>query len=148
MLLPAQANLQGAYANIRAQCDEKALGWPHAEGIRSSFREDEHGMLRPPAFEDGHGPVGVYAMLQENSEALAVLRWCRAAFDDVTASLCEVLSPAQQEQLMGRLRIVPEERAYHTCVSVFHEHPSLLKDDEQRRAWQPVDADLRSKLTT
>lgn len=147
-MLPAQLSLHSAYSNIRHQCNERALGWPHAEGIRASFREDEHGILQPPAFEDGHGPIGVYAMLQDNADAMAVLRWCQAAFDDITASLCQVLTPTQQEQLMGCLRIVPDERSLHTCVSVFHEHPSLLKDDEQRAAWRAVDQDLAHSLAT
>ncbi|KAL1520864.1 hypothetical protein AB1Y20_022425 [Prymnesium parvum] len=140
--------LPAVYATLRQQCNERAHGWPHAEAIRAHFRRDERHVYRPPAFSDGHGPVGVYAMLRENAGALAVLRGCAAAFAQCRASLCAVLTPAQAEQLTRQLLFVPEERAAHMCVTVFHEHPSLLTEEEHRQAWRAVDEAACARLAS
>jgi len=36
--------------------------------------------------------------------------------------------------------------AGHTCVTVFHEHPSLLSEAGEKAKWRPVDAALATRL--
>lgn len=135
------AGLSGAYASIRRECVERADGWPHSANILAKFEQDEAtGVLSPPRFDDGHGPLGVYAMLHDNAGALALLRWCRGAFEQLVRELAAPLSPAQRARL-ALLTFKPEERTYHTVVAVFHEHPSLLSE-EQKDDWRPVDPPL------
>jgi hypothetical protein len=137
-------SLPALYANIRKQCDEKANGWPHAASMLAKCTRDASGAPRPPAFSDGDGPIGAYAMLTTDDN-LAVLRWCREGFDAFVDELVAGLPPGEQRTELSRMLWVVDERSYHICVSVFHEHPSLLPEEE-RRKWRRVDERLGERL--
>ena len=138
----AVVQLRKMYANIRAEADKKADEWPHASAITSKL-DMTLVRLRPPEFTDGHGPIGAYAMLDTTAQR-ALLNWCKAAFDDFINDLREGLTPHQLAEF-ERLVWVNAEASYHTCVSVSHEHPSLLADSE-RPKWKPVQGELRTTL--
>ena len=141
---PLQPSLTVVYASIRKQCDEKAEGWPHAEAMRSKCSAvGATGRLRPPAFDDGHGPIGAYAMLRD-PPAQTMLRWCRDAFFQLVGELKSTLAPAQRDEF-DNLLWWNDAGSYHICVSVFHEHPSLLADEDKSK-WRPVDGPLRARL--
>lgn len=140
---PPYGELASVYANIRKQADERALGWPHAEAMLSKCTLDAAGRPHPPAFTDGHGPIGAYAMLRSR-ENLELLRWCREAFDAFVSDLRQCLPPNTHQEF-DRMLWVNAEWSYHSCVTVFHEHPSLLSEVE-RAKWQPVDATLAARL--
>lgn len=55
------------------------------------------------------------------------------------------LPPGEQRTELSRMLWVVDERSYHICVSVFHEHPSLLPEEE-RRKWRRVDERLGERL--
>ena len=96
---PPSVDLPSIYANIRKQCDEKADGWPHAESVLAKCTLDASGAPHPPAFDDGHGPIGAYAMLQ-TPDNLDVLRWCRQAFETFVHDVKRVLEPGAQQGLL------------------------------------------------
>ena len=129
--------LRAMYADIRQRCDGKADAWPHAAKMRSRCYRDARGKYQPPAFTDGNGPIGIYAMLDENDEAVGVCRRCREAFE--RGFLQHVRNALDAEQLASfdQLLFVPAESRYHICVAIFHEHPSLL-DEQSRARWRPV----------
>ena len=138
------SDLPALYANIRRQANEAATSWPAATPIASRCVRQPDGRLQPPAFDDGHGPIGAYAMLTA-ADNLAVLRWCRSAFERFIAEFEAVLTSEEQRRTMASELWLVEERSWHTCVAVFHEHPSLLKDDELSK-WRAVDQALVLQL--
>jgi len=75
-----------------------------------------------------------------------VLRPCRDAFSGFVSEVGALLTAGQRAELEA-LTIVPADCSTHTCVTVFHEHPSLLKDDSQRQAWRPIESGVRIQLT-
>lgn len=103
------------------------------------------GTLHPPEFTDGHGPIGAYAMLGRTPEQARALRFCKQAFDSFVAQLRATMTPEQWPEF-DRLVWVNAESSYHTCVSVFHEHPSLLTSEAEKQAWRPVQGELRTRL--
>lgn len=142
---PGDDALSAVYANIRAKADSAADTWPHAQDLLSKCAADEDGYPRPPAFEDGHGPIGAYAFLRTDGN-LECLRWARGAFVEVTKELASALTAVQRRSFRRRLWIA-EERSWHTCVAVFHEHPSLLSAEDRVR-WRPVNGTLATELAT
>ena len=109
-------DLRPSYARIRQQADDAALGWPHASKMAAHCHVDEAGYIQPPAFTDGAGPVGVYAMLADNSDAVSVLRLCRDAFDAFLDTVHAELDPPQVAA-MRRLTFIGAVLSWHTCVS-------------------------------
>jgi hypothetical protein len=89
-----------------------------------------------PVFSDGNGPLGVYAMLHSNSEALELLKQCRTVFDELVADISAPLSESDRAVLY-RSVLQPEEHSLHSVVAVYHEHPSLLSEEE-RKHWKEV----------
>lgn len=144
---PIGGGLSAVYRNLRVQANEKAEGWPHADAMRSKLVEMadwKDSRLQPPEFSDGHGPIGAYSMFR-SVEQLRVLRFCKQAFDRFLDELKLILTPEQQPEF-ERLLWVNAERSYHTCVSVFHEHPSLLTSEADQAKWRPVQGELLKQL--
>uniref|UniRef100_A0A7S0NV09 Uncharacterized protein n=1 Tax=Calcidiscus leptoporus TaxID=127549 RepID=A0A7S0NV09_9EUKA len=132
-------------------------GWPHAQAVRTKCVRDDFGRLHPPAFSDGCGPIGMYAMIasrgacaccgQAMREAnVHTLRWCASAFDEFLEAACEGLD-ADKARLLRRGCHFASEESWHTCVSIFHEHPSMLSAEE-RVDWRPVDLSLEAALSS
>ncbi len=140
----AGVDLPAVYASIRRQANDMATSWPAAMAVASKCVRAPGGKLQPPAFDDGHGPIGAYAMLSA-ADNLAVLRWCRSAFEKFIVEYAAVLATEEQKTAMANDLWMVEEQSWHTCVTVFHEHPSLLKADE-RSKWRAVDDALASQL--
>jgi hypothetical protein len=142
--LPVSTGLHARYGQICDDCCANAEHWPLAKAMAAKCSLDSDRRLRPPAFEDGYGPIGAYAMLH-TPKNLAVLRWCRAAFTTFVTELEQHLDDGVQREDFHRHLHFMEERSWHVVVSVFHEHPSLLPAEE-RHKWRDVDASLRPKL--
>jgi len=131
------------YASIRRQADEKADGWPHAQRVAALCVRDAAGKLAPPSFAPDEGPIGVYAMLR--APALRkLLRACRAAFARLVRAIEELLDPAQRDAFRTLVHWA-DESSWHVCVSVYHEHPSLLAPSE-RENWRRIGAAEQAEL--
>lgn len=142
---PAVVDLRAIYANIRRQADESApVHWPNAEKIVAKCLRSAGGKVLPPAFDDGNGPIGAYAMLTTENN-LEVLRWCGAAFERFLADVEGTLTTESQRHEHANLLYIVAERSWHSCVTVFHEHPSLLPEVD-RLKWQSVDAATAAQL--
>lgn len=142
---PPPPNLHQAYANIREQCDAAAGAWPQADKMRAHCHQDASGQWQPPAFSDGDGPIGCYAMLAQNSAAVGVLQLCRSAFERGLLHKVRAALDESQHESYEQLLFIPEERTWHTCIAVFHEHPSLL-DEATRPKWRRVVGDEAKKV--
>ena len=125
--------LSDVYTKI-AQQASGTTDWPQNDGFRSLLHADANDALHPPRFDDGHGPIGVYALLNDNDGFRTVLKRCTEAFDEFCRD--------------GKCRHVyrPDPSTHHICVTVFHEHPSLLQDPDVQKLWKPVAAETELKL--
>ena len=136
--MASAADLRSAYANIRAQAAEQADGWPHASNVSDLCVDG-----RPPRFADATGPIGIYAMLHRNAEACAMLAACKLEFEAFIALIEAVLNPTQVRELRALL-LWASPSSWHTCVSVFQEHPSMLSDEDKARWRKVTDADAKA----
>uniref|UniRef100_A0A7S0Q9K8 Uncharacterized protein n=1 Tax=Coccolithus braarudii TaxID=221442 RepID=A0A7S0Q9K8_9EUKA len=156
------ASLKAAYDAIRSAA---STDWPQSQGICAKCVRDAQGRLHPPEFVDGCGPIGVYSMIASTGARayggqaacdanLQTLRWCAAAFEDFVCALCNGLD-AQTARLLREGCWIANEKSWHTCVTIYHEHPCMLSADECVH-WQPIDevsastlaAALRARLAT
>lgn len=120
--------------------------WPDSDKFCKSLSRNSEGKLCPPAFDDGHGPIGVFAMLHRNKDAMQILSRCSGAFDLFCESLRQDILKPDQWRDMEDLILRPCESSHHICVSIFHEHPSLLHSSKDKRNWRPIDDTLRTTL--
>lgn len=141
---PPRLGIGEMYTQIAqmAACQmEKA--WPQNENFRQLLARDEQGHLIPPHFPDGQGPIGVYALLKDNPNAQSILLKCLTAMDEFCRQLMDngnFTFGDDNEKWFYK----PSPETFHICVTIFHEHPSLLvagDDLKQRDNWKPLGND-------
>lgn len=135
-----------------AQETAKLEQWPDAGNFASRlvFETDGQGRrrVRPPAFTDGQGPVGVFAMLDRNDEAQFVVD----AADDAFKKFCsEVMnnildSPKERQDFDDTCVLAAPKGSHHITVAIFQEHPILLQNAEERENWKSIDKDILEKF--
>jgi hypothetical protein len=105
--------------------------WPASEDF-CKFLEYTDGVYRAPTFSDGQGPFALVSLISEtdNAAALPLITACLAQFDSFVEDLRAISSQPMHN-------IIPAN-VPHICIAVFHEHPSLLTEDQQVH-WRPVD---------
>ena len=147
------SSLPDMYAEL-AQKTLDVPAWPASEGRRKQFTERPDGSLTPVAFEDGHGTIGVFGMLSTNDNAMAILQPCCDAFElfrkDVESALGQCMDSSYTETdspSRRQLQAIPQPMgSHHITVSMIHEHPSLLKTEEERKRWRPLSTEQIEQL--
>jgi len=150
-------NLAEKYSSI-ANAANQVSSWPESEKFCSNLvhRQDEEGNSRfdPPSFDDGRGPIGVFAMLDNNKVAHSILEECSKAFDSFVSTVKDTIlakschqdsSSATGESPVWDILRAPE-KYHHISVCIFQEHPSLLNNTVDQQHWRPVDEPLQRKL--
>ena len=72
-----------------------------------------------------------------------MLAACKLEFEAFIALIEAVLNPTQVRELRALL-LWAAPSSWHTCVSVFQEHPSMLSDDDRARWRKVTDADAKA----
>ena len=72
-----------------------------------------------------------------------MLAACKLEFEAFIALIEAVLNPTQVRELRALL-LWASPSSWHTCVSVFQEHPSMLSDDDRARWRKVTDADAKA----
>lgn len=140
------ASLSDVYLEIRHQCVEDAMLWPRAETMQGIFARDEGGLVKSPIWEDGKGPVGLYAKLSISSEHVNILRKCRLTFEDFLAQLSHNMLCELRDEFKRSCYLCPEP-TWHMCVLIYHENPDLISESE-RMHWQHIDPEMADALAS
>lgn len=128
-----------------AQATAKLGQWPDSKSFASKlvFETDNYGQrrVRPPTFADGHGPIGIFAMLHTNEKAKITLQSCDQVFKTFCGDVkTNILETAQfRQQFDDECILAAPEGSHHITIAIFQEHPILLHNAEEIARWRAID---------
>jgi hypothetical protein len=124
---------------------------PHTS-IRVSSTTTTTTVYTLPEFTDGHGPVGIFALLHNNDIARSILKLCDEAFDEFCHDVCNDIlrlgtdnsnnnEQQQQRNAMKEnwiLQTLPT--SHHITVAMIQEHPQFLRggNKDDLKKWRPL----------
>lgn len=93
-----------------------------------------------PSFNDGHGSLGVFGFLHGIVPARSIMTVCDGIFDQFCCQVHDkVLADDQDQQAaLGRWILQSPPTSHHISVAILQEHPTFLRNREDREKWQPI----------
>jgi hypothetical protein len=139
---PARVDLSEVYQSIADAAVNVGESWPEADKFRAMLDTTPEGKFVATSFPDDDGPLGVFALIDENEKGSKILQKGSDCFDRFCVKLHEIFSDQDENtgvesKSISNYILRQSPKSLHISICIYQEHPKLLKDSLPAD-WTPI----------